>query len=170
MEKRLIIVLPAQNFNDQEYQDTKEVLSESGAIVKIASSTTEEAVGISSVRVPIDISFENIISEEFDGLIFISGPGVNEYFNDSRVLELIREFHQKGKLVAAISRAVEILARSGILASHQVTISPDDTQALISRHISYTGEEITVDGNVITAANFAYGNRFGKEIVKYLKI
>lgn len=170
MESRCLIILPAKDFNDQEYQDVRETLDSAGAIVKVATSATEESIGISSTHVFPDISFENVNVEEFDCLIFISGPGVFEYYNNNIVLDLVRRFYQKGKLLAAISRSVEILARAGVLAERRVTIWPDAKGALLSRKISYTGEDLTIDQNVITASGVAYGHKFGQAIANYLKI
>jgi protease I len=170
MEAKCLIVLPPKDFNDQEYQDVREVLDAAGAIVKIATSAVEEAVGIASTHVPPDIGFEDVEVEDYDAIIFISGPGVFEYYNNARVLDLIRHFFTKGKLVAAISRSVEVLARAGVLAERRATIWKTDADALLSRNISYTGEEVTVDRNVITASGGTYAHRFAEKIVEYLKI
>ena len=170
MERNIVIVIPSKDFNDQEYQDIREALDSKGATVKVTSSAREEAVGMASTRVQPDVPLTNISVEDYDGIIFISGPGVVEYFNDVQVLDLARHFYDRGKLVAAISRSVEILARAGILETHSATISVDHRDALLSRNISYTGDDVTVDANVITASSPAHGTSFGRKIAEFLKI
>jgi len=170
MEANCLIVLPAKDFNDEEYQDVREALDNAGAIVKIVTSAVEEAVGIASTHLSPDTSFANVCVEDHDALIFISGPGVFEYYNDGQVLDLTRQFFKKGKLVAAISHSVEILARSGVLEQRQATIWKDAVDVLLSRNISYSGDDVTVDQNVITASGGAFSHQFGRKIVEYLKI
>jgi protease I len=170
MDKKCLIVIPARDFNDQEYQDIREVLDAEGAIVKVATTAVEEAIGISSTHVVPDVSFDNVSVEEYDAIIFVSGPGVFEYYNNSTVLDLVRHFYREGKLVAAISRAVEVLARAGVLSERRATIHPEAKQALLSRNIGYTGEDLTIDQNVITASGVAYGHKFSQAIAGFLKI
>lgn len=170
MDSPIIMVVAGKDFRDPEYFETKEVLTNRGAVIKTASTAAEEAVGVEGGRAGVDLRFENINVEDFEAIIFVGGTGVTEYFENTEVLDLVRKFNSSGKLVAAICWASEILARAGILADKKATIWDGAKQALLSRNIAYSGEDITVDGNVITASGPAYATKFGEAIADWLKL
>ncbi|MBU0963124.1 MAG: DJ-1/PfpI family protein, partial [Nanoarchaeota archaeon] len=97
--KRLLFVIAPKNFKDEEYYITKEIL-ESMGIKIITASSSKEAVSVAGRKQITDITLDQI-NTNYDGIVFIGGPGSVVYFDDQKVLEIANEFFNKNKLVAA---------------------------------------------------------------------
>jgi len=166
MDDRLAVVVALKDFQDDEYSAVKERLTSSGLVIKNISTITEEAVGICGKRVEIDLAIGSTDQEDFQGLILIGGSGVRSLLNDSDLIDLIRKFNQKGKVIGAICWAPEILARAGILKNRKATVWSGAVKALEQAGVIVTKEGVQQDGNLITASGPAYANRFAEAIIQ----
>ena len=166
MDDHLAVVVASRDFQDDEYSAVKERLTASGMIVKNVSTITEEAIGICGKRVEIDLAVKSIDQDDFQGLILIGGSGVRSLLNDGDLIDLIRRFNEKGKVIGAICWAPEILARAGILKNRKVTVWEGAVEALKQSGAIVTKEGVQQDGNLITASGLAYANRFVETIIQ----
>ena len=73
------------------------------------------------------------------------------------------------KIIAAICIAPVTLANAGILNGKKATVFPSGKNDLIRNGAKYTGDSVTVDGNIITANGPMAAEAFGKKIVEMLK-
>jgi protease I len=104
----------------------------------------------------------------YDAVVFIGGGGSAVYFNDPLALKIAKEAYAAGKVVAALCIAPTILANAGILQGKRVTCFRDEDASLRAAGAQYTGEGVTVDGNIITADGPKTAKDFGKAIAKAL--
>ena len=77
----------------------------------------------------------------------------------------------KNKLVCAICIAPMILAKAGLLKDINATVWDVDgkqSSYFNSHGIKYTGEDVTVDGNIITANGPDAASAFGEKIAELL--
>jgi hypothetical protein len=58
--KRILVVLPSNYFNDDEYRITRTVLENAGASVTVASSSIEVTTGMSGTEVKPDILLSDV--------------------------------------------------------------------------------------------------------------
>ena len=88
------------------------------------------------------------------------------------VLERVRQFHEKGKLVSAICLAPMILARAGILKGVMSTVFPTDwaITSLKNNGAHYTSDHVVEDGNIITADGPQSAKEFAEKIIKKLQV
>ena len=102
-------------------------------------------------------------------LLFLPGgmPGASNLFEHKGVCKAIVDQHMAGKKVAAIcaSPAV-VLAPLGILEGKKATCYPGFEQAL--EDAKYTGDLVTVDGNVTTGEGPAAAFPFAYELLAQL--
>ena len=83
---------------------------------------------------------------------------------DSRVLSVVSDFYQEGKLVAAICAAPVVLETAGILSGKEATVHHKFTEELVSA--KYVSQEVVSDGNIITAWGLGAAIPFGLSIVE----
>ena len=173
-QKKAVIVIAFQGFQDFEYSETRRVLEEANIKTIIASSLKGEAQGKMGQKVKVDMIVDEIILEEFDTLVFIGGPGALEYVDNSSVHQLIQQAVNQGKILAAICIAPEILAKAGILKGKQATVWSDPVnkstiEVLEKSGAEYLDQAVVVDGKIITGNGPAASTEFGQKIVEALR-
>ena len=79
-----------------------------------------------------------------------------------------KKFNEIGKYVAAICASPSVLGESGILQGKKATCYPGFESQLKGADI-IEGENVVIDGNIITSRGPATAMEFALEIVKILK-
>ncbi len=166
MAKILSIIAP-QDFQDQEYGDSKTILEKKGHTV-ITACSQPQATGKFGATVQADIVLADINPEEYDAIAFIGGPGCYQYFENKHLHEIAQNFYNAGKTTAAICAAPMILANAGLLDGKKATCWEGEGENLASKGALYTGKKVTVDGNIITGNGPEAAVKFGKLIAKNL--
>lgn len=168
-EKRVLMILAPENFQDEEFFHPRAQLR--GAAIQLNTCShpkVEEAVGTLGGRVKIDLGLDKVNLEDFAGLIFIGGPGAANYFKDQKILALVRKAWEQKKVLGAICIAPSILANAGVLNGKKATAFASEKKNLESKGATFTGEPVTVDGNLVTASGPEAAALFGKELAKVL--
>ena len=167
--KKVLMVIPPKDFRDSEYNEPRQVIENSGAEIKVGSIQSGIAIGAEGTKVQIDLTVSEVNVEDFDAVVFVGGPGMAQIIDDESLQVLAKKFYDTGKLTAAICVAPAILAKAGILSGKQVTAWAGVKEDLESAGANFTGESVTVDGNVITGNGPATAKEFGEKIVEELK-
>lgn len=168
--KALLVIAP-RNFRDEELKYPKKILEENGIKTVVASTQRGECIGMLGMRVTPDLTIEEVDSKDYDLLVIVGGSGVMELRGESKLLELVREFDEGGKLIGAICLAPTILAESGILNGKEATVWPS-TKAIdiLERSgAAYLKEPVVRYKNIITAEGPSVAKEFGNELVKWLR-
>jgi len=160
------MVLPPKNFKDEEYFIPKEIF-ESMDIKVATTSSSNDAVSVSGRKQMVDVSLDNV-KIDYDAVIFVGGPGAVVYFDNEKILNLAKEFFNQKKIVAAICLAPSILANAKILYGRRATAFPSEESNLIDKGAIYTGNIVTVDGNLITGKSPGAAREFASQILKVL--
>lgn len=164
----VVFIVPNENFRDEEYSDTNDQLVEAGIETKVAALDAGECKGIAGTTIEADLTLDEVDPSQFDAVILVGGVGVEQYLNDDTVHTLVESFVKLGKLVAAICWAPAILANAGVLNGKKVTAWDGCKPDLEKGGATYTGENVTIDGKIITALGPDQATEFGKTIVKAL--
>ncbi len=168
VEKRVLMVIAPQNFRDEEFEEPKRILQEAGANVVVASSKAT-ARGMFGTTVRPDLTLDKIRVDDYDAIIFVGGSGASAYFEDERALSIAKDAVKKGKKVGAICIAPVILANAGVLEGKRATVwNGDFIRMLKEKGAKYTGKQVEVDGNIITANGPAAAKEFGRAIAREL--
>ena len=165
-----VYVFLANGFEDVEALIPIDVLRRGGVEV-ITVSTTEEPIVTSAHGVGIcaDRAFEVCNFSDADLLMLPGGmPGASNLYDHEGVCKAVCEQFAAGKKVAAICAApAVVLAPLGILDGKKATCYPGFESAL--ENATYTGDLVTVDGNVTTgegpAAAFPYAYELLAQLV-----
>jgi len=174
--KRVVLIIAQEGFQDKEFNNTKEVLEKEGASVSVASKNVFfPARGKFGLEVKPDIKIEGLKVDEFDGIVFIGGPGATAYVNDDTAHQIARQAVEKGKVLGAICIAPEILAKAGVLENNKATVwsnALDKTPVDILKEggAIYVDEPVVVSGKIVTANGPEAAGDFGRAIARLLKM
>jgi 4-methyl-5(b-hydroxyethyl)-thiazole monophosphate biosynthesis len=117
------------------------------------------------VTVKADAFFSDFGFDDGDALILPGGPGTASYNDCAELIGLIKDYNEKGRLVAAVCAAPTVLAKAGILDGKTAVCYDMDALPAEVAH----GDGPTVrDGNVITSRAASTSAGFAFAIVEYL--
>lgn len=113
---------------------------------------------------------ENCDPSDYDILI-IPGGDPTPFTEEPRLLNLIRSFDEKGKIIAAICGGTAFLATAGVLQKkkYSTSIAEDPSYQHYFNHTFKSESDVTVCDNVITAEGNAYVE-FAVAVGKELKV
>lgn len=166
--KKVLMLIAPSNFRDEEFAEPYKVLTSSGAEVTVASVSTAPARGVLGKTVTPNINVSSAKGSDYDAVVFIGGPGVEEYelFNNGNFLRIAREANNSGKVLSAICVAPKILASAGLLQGKKATVFSSGAVYLKSKGANYTGQDLVQDGKIITASGPQAATKFGNAIAK----
>jgi len=171
MPKAVLLITPV-NFNDTEFSVTRKGLEDGGISVTVSSVTSAEAISMKGVRVKPDKELRQIDPDEYDALIIIGGSGTPKLLEYPEVMDKIRKFNERGKLIGAICLAPILLARSGILKGVVSTVFPTDFSISLLKQggATYSRIHVVEDENIITADGPDSAKEFVDKILKKLNV
>lgn len=118
----------------------------------------KQVVSTFNIPVTVDVLIDDIKVDDFDALAI---PGGFEEFGfydeayDERLLNLIREFDSKGKIIASICVGALPIAKSGVLMNRKATTyhlkNGYRQEQLKGFGVNVTNSPIVVDRNIITS-------------------
>ena len=132
----------------------------------VAVNEVDEVTGSHGISVRADRRFSQLTPEEYDGLILPGGlRGVNNLAADERVIDMLRRFHEAGKLTAAICAGPTVLARAGLLEGRKACCYPGMEDQLTGAVAST--ESVVEDGSIITSRGLGTAIPFALALVAY---
>lgn len=170
INKSILLILPASGFNEQEYLIIYNSLIKNGFKVFIASDANSICTGKNGLKVKNDVSFFNMREANFGGLVFIGGRGVKNYWDNTQLHLLARNFIKTKKIIGAICSSPVILSRAGILNEINATCFPEDKKEIERDGAVYADSPVVVSKKIITAQGPAsaqeFVNIFINELIK----
>jgi protease I len=164
--RTILMYLPQQLFNEQEFEPALRRLSLAGIETRLAATDSGVAVSMSQLVVRLDLALRDVNAADYAGLVLIGGSGAAIYWDDSLLQAKCREFADNGKVVAAIGIAPVALARAGVLKGRKATVFRDRTAVdwLRQAGAKYSFNGVVVDRNIITAASSEQARAFGSAV------
>lgn len=171
--KKVAIIMAFKDFRDAEYFVPKEILEKAGATVTSVSTEKGKALGADGGDVEIEIATEELKVVDFDGIIFIGGPGALKYLDNEKSYTIIRETVSQGKILGSICISPVILAKAGVLKNKKATVwsSVLDRSAiriLKEEGATYVPEEVVIDGKIVTGNGPDASEEFASKLVGVL--
>lgn len=166
--KKIVFVVAPEVFRDEEYIEPKIILENAGVEVTTASTVVGDIFGKIKIKAQSQMLVKDIRVEDFDGIFFVGGGGASVYFEDDVAHNIARKFYDSGKIVSAICIAPVILANAGLLQNKKATVFPDGADALLQNGAIYTGNNVEVDGKIVTGNGPQAAKDFANELLKLL--
>lgn len=166
--KKIPFILPPCNFRDKEYLTSRAMFENASAQVAVASSSLAPTKGMFGTLVTPDKSIEDVKAEDFDVVLPVGGVGSNKFWHHVVVHNSVREANHAGKVVSAICLAPVTLANAGILEEKRATAYPSAKSYLKWKGVTYTGNEVEIAGNIVTAKGPEAAEEFARAVARLL--
>jgi len=156
-----IIVVPVQmGIHPRPYLDNKPVTGRFGHPVPIPVMPEGRRYRIGKI--------EGLDADQIDCVLLPGGFSPDYVRRHKGALDLVRQCHQRGKLLAAICHAPWVLISAGIMAGRRATGLIAVRDDLINAGAEYVDEPAVRDGNIITSRAPNDLPEFCQEIIKAL--
>lgn len=173
MTKR-VLILATDGFEQSELIEPKQRLEQAGIETIVASPKRGEIKGWSrgdwGKSVPVDAGLDEVSAEDFDGLLLPGGQMNPDAMRlEERVIELIEDFDQANKPIAAICHGPWLLVEADIVDGKTVTGWPSIRTDLENAGADVVDQEVAIDGNLITSRKPDDIPAFSKALIASLK-
>jgi len=156
-----IIVVPVQmGIHPRPYLDNKPVTGRFGHPVPIPVMPEGRRYRIGKI--------EALDADQIDCVLLPGGFSPDYLRRHKQTLDLVRQCHQRGKLLAAICHAPWVLISAGIMAGKRATGLIAVRDDLINAGAEYVDEPAVRDGNIVTSRAPNDLPEFCKEIIQAL--
>jgi protease I len=170
LENAQIAVLAENQYQELELWYPVMRLREEGANVLVVAPTSDQ-VYVSKLGYPVkpDLAVADVQPSDLDAVVIPGGFAPEGMRKHKPMVDLVRDVHKQGNLVAAICHAGWMLASSGIARGRRLTCVPNIKDDVINAGANYVDEPVVQDGNLITSRLPGDLPDFCREIVRYLK-
>jgi protease I len=178
-----ILMLTGDAGEAQEIYYAKFRLEEEGWLVHIA--TIEKRVFHSVVhdfepgydtytekpgyRVQADLSLDDVVAEQYHGLVLPGGRAPEYLRNRARAVEIVGHFLAAGKPIAANCHGPLLLLAAATLRGRTMTCFPDLEPDVRSAGANFVNRNVVVDGPLVTVRGWPDNSPWMREFVKLVR-
>ncbi len=147
------VAIPVESlFNTFEFWYPYYRLKEAGAeVTVVGSGSAETYTGKPGTEVKVDVNIEQVSAADFDGMVIPGGYAPDIMRRYPKMVQLVKDLFEGGKVVAAICHAGWMLASAEILSGKTVTSFFAIKDDLVHAGAEWVDQEVVVDGNLITS-------------------
>lgn len=162
-----VVVFLAEGFEEIEALTVVDLLRRANVTCDICSLKGKQAKGAHNIIIEADKVIDELDIIEYDGLILPGGmPGSTNLKECENIVTWVKEFNEKGRLVAAICAAPIVLGEAEIVKDRKVTSYPGFEREL--KEAIYCEEVVVEDNNIITSRGPATAIYFALKLVERL--
>lgn len=152
MNTQHILVLTGPDYEDLELWYPKLRLLEAGRTVTVAAPEAGATYhGKNGYPCISDACIHDIDSQDYQGLILPGGWMPDKLRREPKALELVREFNESAKMIAAICHGGWIAISAGVYHGVKVTGSLGIKDDLINAGATWVDESVVVDRHFISS-------------------
>lgn len=165
----MVYMLFANGYEEAEAIVPCDILRRGGVEVKLVGVTGKTAVSARNIRLDMDMLMEEMDPSDMEMLVIPGGlDSTNTIKADETAKGLIRKCVDEGVWLAAICAAPTIFGGMGILEGKKAVCYPGMEGGLAcGRHCK--GEQVVVDGRIITGEGPGSAYEFGYQLLETLK-
>jgi protease I len=154
-ESRVLIVA-TDGFEEWELFGPRQILQERGAEVMLASPKTDPIQATvhddPGKTIRPDLTLDQARADDFDALILPGGVRNPDHLRtNAKAIQLIRDFAEQGKPVAAICHGPWLLVEADLLRGRTATSWPSIRTDLRNAGANVVDEVVVVDDNIVTS-------------------
>ena len=151
LDGKKVLIPVEEMFNTFEFWYPYYRLKEAGCeVVVMGSGSSETYTGKPGTEIKVDVSADQVSAADYDGIV-PGGYAPDIMRRYPKMVQLVRDFDETGKVVAAICHAGWMLASAEILESRTATSFFAIKDDLIHAGANWVDQEVVVDGNLITS-------------------
>lgn len=164
-----VLIFTGDIYEDLELWYPKLRLIEAGARVTVAGDEAKRTYqGKNGYPCESDTRIADMQSGDFDALVVPGGFMPDKLRRDPKVLQLVREFFEAGKPVAAICHGGWIPISAGIYRGVRVTGSPGIKDDLVNAGAIFENAAVIVDRNSVSSRKPDDLPDFCRELIKLM--
>jgi protease I len=168
MTVRTILVLVGPEYEDLEVWYPKLRLEEAGYAVPLAGLGEPTYRGKNGYPAHVDGHVRDWNAGQLTGIVAPGGWAPDKIRRDSHALQLVRDVHAAGKLVATICHGPWILISAGIVRGRTLTSTVGIRDDLVNAGATWVDQPVVVDGNIISSRVPKDLPAFGKACISWL--
>jgi deglycase len=166
-----IALVLGQGFEDSEFRVPYDRLKEEGYEVEIIGvKAGEELKGYKGKEtVKVEKGIDRVKAEDYDALLIPGGQSPDHLRVDKRMVELVKQFDQAGRLIAAVCHGPQLLIAAHLVKGRTLTAwqtIQDDLQQIGAQ---VKDEAVVKDRNWITSRKPDDLKQFSDAIVEHLE-
>jgi protease I len=151
-----VLILATDGFEQSELFEPRQALLDAGAQVTLASLGTDPIQGMKHDEkgdtITPDLVLNAVDTEDYTALLLPGGVANPDRLRmDDRAVEIVEEFADDGKLIAAICHAPWLLIEADVVDGVRMTSWPSVRTDLANAGASVVDEEVVRDGQFITS-------------------
>ena len=152
-----VLMIATDGFEQDELFKPRQALLDAGVAVTLASIKTDAIQGVvndseKGESITPDLTIEDVDTDDYDALVLPGGVGNPDKMRlQERAVEIVTEFMEDDKIVAAICHAPWLLAEADVVDGRRVTSWPSVRTDLENAGADVVDEAVVVDGNLITS-------------------
>lgn len=164
-----VLVLLAQGCEELEAVTITDLLRRANIPVVTAGLDSQPVKGSRGATLVPDCTLDEALTKDYAMVVLPGGlPGADNLAGDSRVLDLLRNMAAAGKFTCAICAAPTVLAKAGVLSGKRATSHPGCLDKMALPDVTFTGEAVCRDGNVITSRSAGTAMDFALALIEAL--
>jgi protease I len=153
MKKAVIVI--AAGVEDTEFSYPYYRLQEAGFTVDTATKGKKDTTGKWGLPIVATADAETIKEADYDLVVIPGGyESPDRVRQIKNVLELLRAFDAKKKIIASVCHGPWVLVSAGIVRGRQMTCYPGCKDDLINAGANYQEAPVVTDDNIVTAPHF----------------
>lgn len=158
LANRRVLIMATDGFEQSELFEPRKALLDAGVAVTLAAPKTDPIQGMrhdqkGDTIVP-DITIDAVACDEYDLLLLPGGVANPDALRiNPRAVEVVEQFFDAGKPIAAICHAPWLLVEANIVDGRRATGWPSVRTDLANAGATVLDEQVVVDGNLITSRN-----------------
>lgn len=122
------------------------------------------------IKYQADYRLEDIDPNDYDGVYIPGGTeGAESLRDNEKVIEIVKNFNKKGKLIAAICAGPIVLDKAGVLEDKKATSFPTIKEELNNVGEYIEDELVVTDGNITTSRGAALTNYLALRLIEIIK-
>lgn len=165
-----ILVFVEEIYEDLELWYPKIRLQEAGFEVLTAGPVAKETyTGKHGYPCKADLSFKEVDSRSFAGLVIPGGYAPDRMRRSAEVLKIVREMHEQGKMIAFICHGGWVCISAKILKGKKVTSFSAIKDDIENAGALWSDAPVVVDGNLVSSRTPADLPHFAKAMLDLLK-
>lgn len=172
MNKKALLIIPPERFNEDELFKPKEELENAGVKVTVASTITGEITGDYQGKAVSEVNFTDTKATDYDVISVIGGSGTNDHLWENEELQTyLKQAYDQKVLVTGICAGSVTVARTGLLSGREAACYPVDVQKdqLIKNNVKYVEKHVVAHDDIITGDGPQGAKEFGEALVAALR-